>query len=333
VNAADQNSTISPQTTVNQFAAAGTPVVGTQEDRKLNIGTPSNKGNAYRHEASGGAFVSLQENNGTGSIPFWAVEEKIFGTTMTDQYQTITVLDPYRAFSFEELRLVDYVRAKKFVVCKPAKRGYRPNDPLVDGMPITPHVRKLPDTGHKFVVMRQYLVFVSPHFERTLNAPSGAKPDIIILEDVAPAIFGIFHEWLLSRKLLNRNCKEFSCTDGYADILHTYVFAHKYDVPQLRRDAIDAFGRMKTMRRYLPSPDVISTAYAELPETSPMVSLVLDMYATTWGPDADGTENNPSTLDAKLPKRFFIDLAVNARRRMVSGKMDWVWKPCDYHHE
>lgn len=325
---------IDPQTTLNQFAAADTSVVRTQEDKKLNIGTPSNGGNASTHEVSGGAFGSPQQNNGTGNVAFWEAEQKdYYDTTMTNQYQTITILDPYRAFSFEELRLVDYVRAKKFVVCKPAKRGYRPNDPLVDGMPITLHVRKLPDTGHKFMVMRQYLVSVSPHFERTLNATSGAKPDIITLEDVAPVIFGIFHEWLLSRKLLNRNCKEFSCTDGYADILHTYIFAHKYDVPQLRRDAIDAFGRMKTMRRYLPSLDVISTAYGELPETSPMLSLILDMYATTWGPDADGTENNPSTLDAKLPKRFFLDLAVNARKRMLSGKMDWVWKPCDYHHE
>lgn len=254
-----------------------------------------------------------------------------------DQYQTIAMQNTYEALSFEEVRLVDYAQGRKPYICAPAKRGYRPNSPLVDTVPITLRVGKSMGVEKRFVVMKQYLVSVSPHFESILCAEStnslSPPKDVVILDDVMPAIFGIFHEWLLSRTLLNRNCQDFCSTDGYADILRTYIFAYKYDVPQLRRDAIDAFGWMRTLRRYLPSVEVVGIAYAELPETSPMLGLIVDMYATNWGPDADGSENNPNILYEKLPKRFFFDLAANACRRILSGKTSWVWKTCDYHHD
>lgn len=58
------------------------------------------------------SFGANPQNNGTGSIPFQPVEEKdVQGGK--NQYWAITCMDPYKAFSFEELRLVDYAQGRK----------------------------------------------------------------------------------------------------------------------------------------------------------------------------------------------------------------------------
>lgn len=65
--------------------------------------------------AFGGGLGSTPQNNGTGSVPFQATEEKdpSTATNAKSQYQTITIQDPYKPWSFEELRLVDYAQGRK----------------------------------------------------------------------------------------------------------------------------------------------------------------------------------------------------------------------------
>jgi len=62
-----------------------------------------------------GSFGPTPQNNGTGSVPFQAVEEKDPGQTgnAKNQYQAVTFQDPYKAFSYEELRLTDYAQGRK----------------------------------------------------------------------------------------------------------------------------------------------------------------------------------------------------------------------------
>ena len=59
-------------------------------------------------------FGATPQNNGTGTIPFQPVEEKEIPGTGKSQYWSITCMDPYKAFSFEELRLVDYAQGRKY---------------------------------------------------------------------------------------------------------------------------------------------------------------------------------------------------------------------------
>jgi nuclear pore complex protein Nup98-Nup96 len=59
------------------------------------------------------SFGANPQNNGTGSIPFQPVEEKDLQGGGKNQYWSITCMDPYKAFSFEELRLVDYAQGRK----------------------------------------------------------------------------------------------------------------------------------------------------------------------------------------------------------------------------
>jgi nuclear pore complex protein Nup98-Nup96 len=56
-----------------------------------------------------------QPNNGTASTPFNAFSEKDGNSaTAQQQYQTITFQDPYKNYSLEELRSVDYNQGRRF---------------------------------------------------------------------------------------------------------------------------------------------------------------------------------------------------------------------------
>lgn len=53
-------------------------------------------------------------NEGTGKVPFTEFTEKDpSATNTTNRYQTITTIDPYKQWSLEELRLVDYTQGRK----------------------------------------------------------------------------------------------------------------------------------------------------------------------------------------------------------------------------
>ncbi|QDS75063.1 hypothetical protein FKW77_006650 [Venturia effusa] len=53
-------------------------------------------------------------NEGTGKVPFTEFTEKDpSATNTTNRYQTITTIDPYKQWSLEELRLVDYAQGRK----------------------------------------------------------------------------------------------------------------------------------------------------------------------------------------------------------------------------
>ncbi|TID15231.1 hypothetical protein E6O75_ATG08484 [Venturia nashicola] len=53
-------------------------------------------------------------NEGTGKVPFTEFTEKDpSATNTTNRYQTITTIDPYKPWSLEELRLVDYTQGRK----------------------------------------------------------------------------------------------------------------------------------------------------------------------------------------------------------------------------
>lgn len=57
---------------------------------------------------------SQQVNQGTGSTPFNAHQEKDTASNTTSHYQSISFMQPYQNYSFEELRSADYNGGRKF---------------------------------------------------------------------------------------------------------------------------------------------------------------------------------------------------------------------------
>jgi nuclear pore complex protein Nup98-Nup96 len=65
--------------------------------------------------ATGSAFGgAVPPSDGTAVTPYNPVNEKDPGTSTTNSYQSITYMQPYQRYSFEELRLGDYNQGRRF---------------------------------------------------------------------------------------------------------------------------------------------------------------------------------------------------------------------------
>ncbi|KAG9730868.1 hypothetical protein KCU59_g12630, partial [Aureobasidium melanogenum] len=69
--------------------------------------------NTFGASTTGFGATAQPTNNGTGSTPFSAFIEKDNAANTNSHYQSITFMQPYQAFSFEELRLADYSAGRK----------------------------------------------------------------------------------------------------------------------------------------------------------------------------------------------------------------------------
>ncbi|PLB55023.1 hypothetical protein P170DRAFT_421646 [Aspergillus steynii IBT 23096] len=63
---------------------------------------------------TGSAFQSVPPSDGTGSTPFSAFTEKDGASSVTNHYQSISFMQPYSKYCFEELRLGDYNQGRRF---------------------------------------------------------------------------------------------------------------------------------------------------------------------------------------------------------------------------
>ena len=164
---------------------------------------------------------------------------------------------------------------------------------------------------------------MSDYFQRELASRSdtpvpGVFEEVITtlnIEDCIPTIFESFHDWLLGRRLparLRSSGHEAFLDHHQNELFELYVFAHRFDVPQLRRDSLDAYIKLCVEGSILPPPKHIAAAYESMLPEVPMIDFMLDAYASMW----DGMEKF-EVLDEyrawmSLPAHFFRKLA---RRR------------------
>lgn len=86
-------------------------------------------------------------------------------------------------------------------------------------------------------------------------------------------------------------------------LLSLYVFGDKFDVPQLRCDAIDEMSEFLFTTGTPPQSTVVSFAYDYLPDNSPMIKLFTDAYSQV------GDEGHiQAARNQDIPMEFFIDV-------------------------
>jgi hypothetical protein len=166
------------------------------------------------------------------------------------------------------------------------------------------------ENTQQFVVPREYLISVSEYFENAFNgtlAETDSKE--ISLSDVLPTTFSIFHEWLCARKLSDSCGLQYHATIGSMcekgnELLRVYSFADEYDVPQLRRDATDAYVDMMDQNVLTLSRGNCILAYDLLPESSPMRAAIVDLWSSKWSGTLQPQDN-------ALPSSFVLELAAN----------------------
>ncbi|QDS75338.1 hypothetical protein FKW77_002047 [Venturia effusa] len=229
--------------------------------------------------------------------------------------------------------------------CSPPERGHRPFTPLTDNT-IVDLIIETENRESMFTLPRQYLVAVSPYFEKALSGKwVEARDKQIRLEEVGLSTMHMFVEWLFTRQLLMvlhgdegpsaidlaRRAEDSGMTQSVEwlaiarklqkGMLSLYVFGDKFDIPQLRRDAIDEMSEFLFTTGTPPQPKVVSLAYGHLPTNSPMIKLFIDAYAQV------GDESHVQAARAQdIPMEFFIDVLLQMKSAFVSS-----YNPCDYH--
>lgn len=108
-----------------------------------------------------------------------------------------------------------------------------------------------------------------------------------------------------------------------------YIFAHRYEIPKLRRAVILAWQTNDEILQSMPDHGNVIAAYEGLPPNSPLCKYFLDMYSVYWNPDKD--DERTVALRSQLPQAFLFELVtVLARGERPKIERDW----CEFHeHE
>ncbi|RAR13251.1 hypothetical protein DDE83_003385 [Stemphylium lycopersici] len=108
-----------------------------------------------------------------------------------------------------------------------------------------------------------------------------------------------------------------------------YVFAHRYEIPRLRRAVILAWQTNDEILQVMPDHSNVIAAYESLPPDAPLCRYFLDMYSVYWNPDRD--DERTIALRSQLPQAFLFEL-VTMLARGERPKMEKEW--CEFHeHE
>lgn len=88
---------------------------GTGTSTGFGSGTGFGSSGTTGFGGTGTAFNNaIPQSDGTASTPFNPVSEKDAGSTVTSVYQSISYMQPYQRYSFEELRLGDYNHGRRY---------------------------------------------------------------------------------------------------------------------------------------------------------------------------------------------------------------------------
>jgi hypothetical protein len=120
----------------------------------------------------------------------------------------------------------------------------------------------------------------------------------------------------------------------HADILGVYVFATSYDFPELQLDAMKCWQRLEVAIKKLPDKSVVIKACNDLPQNSPLLSMLAIQHAgrSPTSPSKIDLERSRERTDG-LPQPFlqdvihFKDIIHAAERKGESYRYSW----CTFH--
>lgn len=158
-----------------------------------------------------------------------------------------------------------------------------------------------------------------------------AKEKQLHLEDVTGKTFDVFVDWLYQRNLPGQKKSSYAKDkDGEEhgsflnshEITKIYIFADRYDIPDLQRDTIDTmFAYYKHMKK-IPTVETIKMAFESLPDTSLLRKLLIHQYCES---------NSDVTPEDELLYTHEIFHDVLARYRYNMSGSSCELELCDYH--
>jgi hypothetical protein len=186
------------------------------------------------------------------------------------------------------------------------------------------------------------LTHYSDYFEAALSGPwkeSNGTP--IKLDDVSPAIFNLFVNWLFRQKVPDWN-NQWVAEAENADAIEVI----KYNTPRMLKIMLYCFADRflvsalyRQMNRLLPDKpngrgpflaDEIAYAYENLPVTDPVLDLMVDTYMRK-SEASEEQRKEELQWENKLPREFLARVARKLREGLDKGGMEGKLDACDYH--
>ncbi|KAF2872412.1 hypothetical protein BDV95DRAFT_606028 [Massariosphaeria phaeospora] len=188
----------------------------------------------------------------------------------------------------------------------------------------------------KYRPHKSFLIHYSEYFRKALSGSwKEAEDGVITLEDVEPAVFNMFVDWLYTQKLPAGIEAWYQSSDTPEDVddmvgmevlrIKLYVFADRFIVPILRT-TLNRLIVADTTCRLAPFPDVTSYAFENLPTEDPILAFFVDTNALFC--DTYGMEEAEHDL-AKHPRLFLVR---TIRKMTTMRSFDPpACNQCDYH--
>jgi hypothetical protein len=177
-------------------------------------------------------------------------------------------------------------------------------------------------------------VHYSDYFNKALSGTwKEAKEGVVSLDDIEPAVFNLFVEWLYTQQVPS-SYSDF-CLIGGGKIkflklweIELYVFADRFAVSALRtamnRQIVKEANPAKRLLWHFAH---VIYAFDNLPPTDPLLDFLVDQYFIGW----DGQMTSTDALPQDFLQRFFR--RVGDVRKKSSGWASSVFEidACSYH--
>ncbi|KAF2810464.1 uncharacterized protein BDZ99DRAFT_571037 [Mytilinidion resinicola] len=105
--------------------------------------------------------------------------------------------------------------------------------------------------------------------------------------------------------------------DSYSVLVDLYIFADKYDFPQLRYDIIDAIHVKNTISiHFVPDIHALVKAFDNLPSTSGLYRYLFETWACDWDGQHRKMGSASETIEELLPKPLVFEIMIRRSREM-----------------
>ncbi|KAF2185408.1 hypothetical protein K469DRAFT_687774 [Zopfia rhizophila CBS 207.26] len=207
---------------------------------------------------------------------------------------------------------------------------------------------KVGEAQKPFHIHQDLLCHYSPYFKNLFTGSFRENEETSsTLLDVEESTFARFMDFIYSDDILmKRNGNKWAIDHDYDTVLALYIFADRYDVPQLRETTISiTFGLIikKCKNLHKPSSDSsllprykeVEAAFDCLPPTSRLCKLYVDAYCKDFDDSYDNESSERERRDS-IPHDFLVAVMVrhgeiNNRVRNGNLQMPYKLKLCDYH--
>ncbi|KAF2256253.1 hypothetical protein BU26DRAFT_17616 [Trematosphaeria pertusa] len=168
------------------------------------------------------------------------------------------------------------------------------------------------------------------------------RPTTVELEDIVPAVFNLFIDWLYSQKIsipdevnINVGEKAIDCIQGneyHMLAIMLYALANRFLVRDLTRSMNRLLVADYAVKATRPSLDIIIFAFGNLRSSDTILDLLVDFHCCAWHPWLRDYEEE-AKLEKELPHDFLLRVmhahacSNEAARLQTPGDL----VPCDYH--